>query len=311
MNEQFSPTGFKVLPTIVKNLLIINVLMYLATITLTRFNIDLSNILGLHFFMASGFRIYQLVTYMFMHGNFGHLFFNMFALWMFGNTLENIWGSKRFLLFYMVCGIGAGLCQELVQYIHYATSLSDYANVNMGGRIIPMDSYLNMMTTVGASGAIYGLLLAFGMMFPNSMIYFYFLIPIKAKWFVIGYAVLELISGLGGADNVAHFAHLGGMLFGLLLILYWRKNGLRGQDFDLKKWKGWFWGMKEKMRSKRKYTPYEEIKNEPHVPRSDEEYNRQKAEKERDVDAILDKISKSGYASLTDEEKEFLFKNSK
>ena len=224
--HQYSPTGFRVLPPVVKNLLIINVLMYLATFTLNRFHIDLNDILGLHFFKASDFRAYQLITYMFMHGNFEHLFFNMFALWMFGNTLENIWGSKRFLLFYMVCGLGAGLCQEVVQYIQYATTLADYANVNLGGgQIIPMSSYLNMMNTVGASGAIYGLLLAFGMMFPNAMIYLYFFVPIKAKWFVIGYAVVELISGFYGGGNVAHFAHLGGMLFGLLLILHWKKKG--------------------------------------------------------------------------------------
>ena len=309
MNQQFSPTGFKVLPTVVKHLLIINVLMYLATFTLTRFNINLTDIFGLHFFKASDFRIYQIFTYMFMHASFGHLFFNMFALWMFGNTLENLWGSKRFLLFYMVCGIGAGLCQELVQYIQYATSLAQYETVNLGGsRIIPMASYVNMMTTVGASGAIDGLLLAFGMMFPNSMIYFYFLIPIKAKWFVIGYAVIELITGLTGVDNVAHFAHLGGMLFGLLLILYWRKNPA-GPNKDFRKLKDIFQSWKQK--SHLKYTPYEEVKDEPRVPRSDEEYNQQSAQKERDIDAILDKVAKNGYGSLTPEEKEFLFKNSK
>ena len=306
MNEQYSPTGFRVLPTIVKHLLIINVLMFLAYITLVRFHIDLNDILGLHFFKASDFRIYQLVTYMFMHGNFGHLFFNMFALWMFGNTLENIWGSKRFLLFYMVCGIGAGLCQELVQYIQYATSLAQYETVNMGGRIISMDSYLNMMTTVGASGAIYGLLLAFGMMFPDSRIYLYFLFPIKAKWFVIGYAVLELVLGFQGVDNVAHFAHLGGMLFGLLLILYWRKNPA-GPDKNFRKLKDIFQSWKRK--SQKKYTRYEEVYDK--MPRSDEDYNYQKAKKERDIDAILDKVAKNGYDSLTKEEKEFLFKNSK
>ena len=308
MSQQFSPTGFKVLPTVVKHLLIINVLMYLAAITLTRFHIDLTEYLGLHFFKASHFQPYQLITYMFMHANFGHLFFNMFALWMFGNTLENIWGSKRFLLFYMVCGIGAGLCQELVQYIQYSTSLANYATVNMGGHIVTMDAYLNMMNTVGASGAIYGLLLAFGMMFPNSLIYFYFLIPIKAKWFIIGYAVIELVSGLTGVDNVAHFAHLGGMLFGLLLILYWQKNPA-GSNKNFRKWKDVFQSWKQK--SRMKYTPNEEIHEEPRVPRSDEEYNYQKAQKERDIDAILDKVAKNGYDSLTPEEKEFLFKNSK
>ena len=232
MTQQYSPTGFKVLPTVVKNLLIINILMFVASFTLERFNIDLSRTLGLHFFKASDFHVYQFVTYMFMHANFAHLFFNMFALWMFGNTLENMWGSPRFLLYYMVCGIGAGLCQELVQYIQYTTTLAQYSTVNLGGQVVTMDTYLNMMTTVGASGAIYGLLLAFGMTFPDSRIYLYFLFPIKAKWFVIGYAVIELLMGLGGADNVAHFAHLGGMLFGLVLILYWRKHGTRVNDFD-------------------------------------------------------------------------------
>ena len=226
MSQQFSPTGFSILPTVVKNLLIINILMFLATFTFNRFNIDLNSILGLHFFMASDFKPYQIITYMFMHGNFEHLFFNMFALWMFGNTLENMWGSQRFLLFYMICGIGAGLCQELVQYIQYASQLANYDSVNLGGgNIIPMAQYLNLMTTVGASGAIYGLLLAFGMMFPNAMIYLYFFIPLKAKWFVIGYAIIELASGFFGGGNIAHFAHLGGMLFGLILILHWKKKG--------------------------------------------------------------------------------------
>ena len=190
MSEQYSPTGFRVLPPVVKHLLIINVLLYLATFTMNRFQIDLTDYLGLHFF------------------------------------LENIWGSKRFLWFYMLCGIGAGLCQEVVQYIQYTTTLAQYDSVNFGGgQVISMANYLNMLNTVGASGAIYGLLLAFGMMFPNSMIYLYFFVPIKAKWFVIGYAVIELVSGFIGGGNVAHFAHLGGMLFGLILILVWKKKG--------------------------------------------------------------------------------------
>lgn len=226
MSQQFSPTGFRVLPTAVKHLLIINVLLFLATFTLNRFDIDLTNLLGLHFYKASDFRAYQLVTYMFMHGNFEHLFFNMFSLWMFGSTLENIWGTKRFVLFYMVCGLGAGLCQEGVQYIEYATSLANYDTVNLGGgRVIPMSSYLNMMNTVGASGAIYGLLLAFGMMFPNEYIYLYFLVPMRTKWFIVAMVVIELLSGFYGGGNIAHFAHLGGMLFGLIMILQWKKKG--------------------------------------------------------------------------------------
>ena len=226
MDQRFSPNGFSMLPVVVKNLLIINILAFLAYYTFTRFDIDLNDMLGLHFFKASDFRPYQLLTYMFMHANFAHIFFNMFALWMFGNVLENVWGPKRFLIFYLVCGIGAGLTQELVQYIQYSTQLAQYDRVNVGNAVITMDQYLNMMTTVGASGAVYGILLAFGMMFPDSLIYVYFAIPIKAKLFVVLYAVIELVSGLGiaGSDNVAHFAHLGGMIFGLILILLWRKK---------------------------------------------------------------------------------------
>ena len=227
MSNQYSPTGFSFLPVVVKNLLIINGILFFADVVLSRFGVDLNGILGLHFFLASDFYPFQLLTYMFMHGNFSHLFFNMFALWMFGNTLENSWGPKRFLIYYILCGIGAGLIQEGVQYLEYVTTLQQYQTVNIGGgQVIPMEQYLNLMTTVGASGAIYGLLLAFGMMYPNSMIYLYFFVPIKAKWFVIGYAVIELLSGLGASgDNVAHFAHLGGMLIGLIIILIWKKKG--------------------------------------------------------------------------------------
>lgn len=224
--NNFRPTGFSVLPIVVKNLLIINVLFFLATIaTDVVLHIDLKDYLGLHYIGASDFQPFQLVTYMFMHGNFAHLFFNMFALWMFGNTLENIWGANRFLLFYFVCGIGAGLVQELVQYIQFVTTLEGETVRIAANHVISMDDYLNMLTTVGASGAVYGILLAFGMMFPNSTLYIYFAIPIKAKWFVLLYGIIELYSGLNGADNVAHFAHLGGMLFGLILILYWKKKG--------------------------------------------------------------------------------------
>ncbi|MBR4157229.1 MAG: rhomboid family intramembrane serine protease [Bacteroidales bacterium] len=224
--SNFRPSGFSVLPTVVKNLLIINILFFLAKIAAdVVLRIDLSDYLGLHYIGASDFQPYQFVTYMFMHGDFAHLFFNMFALWMFGNTLENIWGPNRFLLFYFVCGIGAGITQEVVQYIQYAATLSGYQNVNMGGHIIPMGEYLNLLNTVGASGAVYGILLAFGMMFPNSTLYIYFAIPIKAKWFVLIYGLIELFAGFRGLDNVAHFAHLGGMLFGLILILYWKKKG--------------------------------------------------------------------------------------
>lgn len=215
------------MPTVTKNLLIINIILFLAAIVAERFGIDLAEYLGLHFILADNFNVAQLITYMFMHANFLHIFFNLFAVWMFGRILEQVWGPKRFLTYYLICGIGAGIIQEIVQYVYYAQVLSDYANVNTGFAIIPMQEYLNMMTTVGASGAVYGILLAFGMLFPNQQLFIFPLpIPIKAKYFVIGYAAIELWSGLSNSsgDNVAHFAHLGGMLFGLLLILYWRKK---------------------------------------------------------------------------------------
>lgn len=222
------------IPTVTKNLLIINVILFLAAIVAERLGIDLAEFLGLHFILADNFNVSQLITYMFMHANFLHIFFNMFAVWMFGRILEQVWGPKRFLTYYLICGIGAGIIQEVVQYVYYAQVLSDYANVNTGFAIIPMQEYLNMMTTVGASGAVYGILLAFGMLFPNQSLFIFPLpIPIKAKYFVIGYAVIELWSGLrnSGGDNVAHFAHLGGMLFGLILILYWRKNNTRNNGY--------------------------------------------------------------------------------
>jgi membrane associated rhomboid family serine protease len=221
------------LPPITKNLLIINVLCYFGIIVARRYGLDLDSVLGLHFFLASDFKLYQLFTYMFMHANLEHIFFNMFAVWMFGRTLEMVFGSKRFLTYYLVCGIGAGIVQEVIQYVFYATELVRYDSVNIGVEIVPMAEYLNLMTTVGASGAVYGILLAFGMLFPNSQMFVFPLpFPIKAKFFVIGYAVIELFLGLGQTgDGVAHFAHLGGMIFGFLLIMYWRKKSKNNGQF--------------------------------------------------------------------------------
>jgi membrane associated rhomboid family serine protease len=212
-------------PPVTKNIIIINILVFIATLVLAGRGIDLSDYLGLHFFLAKDFKAYQLLTYMFMHGGFTHIFFNMFAVWMFGRLLEQTWGPKRFLTFYLLCGIGAGLMQEVVQYIQYAAVLSNYSGVNTGTSVIPMASYLNMMTTIGASGAVYAVLLAFGMTYPNEKLFLFPLpFPIKAKWFVLGYAVIELVAAISNNpnDNVAHFAHLGGMLFALIFILYWR-----------------------------------------------------------------------------------------
>ena len=219
------------MPTVTKNLLIINVLCFLGAMVARRYGVDLNDMLGLHFFLASDFNPAQLITYMFIHANFQHIFFNMFAVWMFGRTLEMVWGPKRFLFYYILCGIGAGLIQEGVQWVDYVVNLSQYERVNTGISIISMDEYLNLLTTVGASGAVYAILLAFGMLFPNSEMFIFPLpMPIKAKYFVIGYAVLELVLGITGGDGIAHFAHLGGMLFGLILIIYWRKKNGGGQQ---------------------------------------------------------------------------------
>ncbi len=216
------------MPKVTKNILIINILFFFGTIVAKNYNIDLIDLLGLHFFLAEDFNPIQLISYMFLHAGFSHIFFNMFAVWMFGRILEQVWGAKRFLIYYLVCGIGAGIIQEIVQLIQYEFVLSSYENVNIGHAIIPMKEYLNLMTTVGASGAVYGILLAFGMLFPNQPLFIFPLpMPIKAKYFVIGYAVIELYLGLANTqgDNVAHFAHLGGMIFGFILIKYWRKKG--------------------------------------------------------------------------------------
>jgi len=242
--QQFRPGGCNMLPPVVKNLLIINTLFFLATLAFSRMGIDLTKSLGLFYPASKQFGVWQLVTYMFMHGGFMHIFFNMFALWMFGNVLENVWGPKRFLNFYLISGIGAGLTQILVAYIrlqsHHLDLSPDQINliykegygVLMTGRNYsdPAMGFYNIITnvpTIGASGAIFGILLAFGMMFPNSLIYVYFAIPIKAKYFVMIYGAIELFSGISNqaGDNVAHFAHLGGMVFGFFVILYWKKKG--------------------------------------------------------------------------------------
>ena len=231
----YSPGNFNELPVVVKNLLIINGLLFLATISLNNLGIDLVKIFGLHQFQSNDFRPHQIITHLFMHGSFTHLFFNMFALWMFGKILENIWGQKKFLIYYMVTGIGAAaihliFCQY--QIINISNQIPDLVNIAIEGKYNPSIQLSKKLTqliitpTVGASGAVFGLLLAFGMLFPNALLYLYFAIPIKAKYFVIGYGLIELYAGISNnpADNVAHFAHLGGMIFGYFLIKYWKQD---------------------------------------------------------------------------------------
>ena len=276
--QQFRPSGFNLLPPVVKNLLIINVLFFLATIVLgSKFGIDLIDMLGLHFPGSEKFEPYQIITYMFMHGGFSHIFFNMFAVWMFGNVLENYWGGKRFLIYYLLTGIGAAFTHYIIVYYYdlYPTLnfINDYiANpdleklnlfinsenfkimtyemqqnfktfINAYNSLLKMgedssaaalsvkymiqykNDFLNVPNVVGASGSLFGVLLAFGMLFPNTLLYIYFAIPIKAKYFVILYGAIELFSGFADkSSNVAHFAHLGGMLFGFILIKFWGTN---------------------------------------------------------------------------------------
>lgn len=208
------------IPSVTKNLLIINALFYAATFVAEQRGIDLTGLLGLHFFGISEFHIWQPLTYMFMHGSFSHIFFNMFALWMFGRILEYVWGSRRFLIYYLICGVGAGLIQEAVQFVSFMNSVQS-----------GILDYRIFAPTVGASGAIYGILLAFAMLFPNEKMFIFPLpMPIKAKYFIAFFFVLELFEGFAASDNVAHFAHLGGMIFGLFLIIYWKRKG-HGRSF--------------------------------------------------------------------------------
>lgn len=272
--NQIRPGSYKILPDVIKNLLIINGLFFLAQMTFeTVYNIKLESLLGLRYVAADAFKPYQIVTYMFLHGDFGHLFFNMFALWMFGATMENHWGPKKFLIYYLVTGIGAAVVHYAVVYFQMIPSLKEVNNLILDPTIpnfndfissinfeirsyemqehlskalkvvqnapinevkqaivdfaaIYKTDYLNAPNVIGASGAVYGVLLAFGMTFPNSLIYIYMIIPLKAKYFVIIYGAIELYLGFSNNmnSNIAHFAHLGGMIFGIFLILYWRKK---------------------------------------------------------------------------------------
>ena len=227
MYQQYSPPKFNILPPVCKNLLIINVIAFLATYVFRMRGIDLSDIFGLHFFVSDNHYFWQYITYAFFHDNFSHLFFNLFAVWMFGYTLENIWGQKRFIIFCLVSCLGAALAQQITYYFMYSDLVNGvYSGVNIGNGItISTSEFLNNLNTIGASGVVFGLLAAFGAMFPNSTIYLYFFIPLKTKWFVIGYIVLELLNGISTtSDGVAHFAHLGGAVAGLILLWIWKRQ---------------------------------------------------------------------------------------
>ena len=317
---------FKQIPPFTRSLLLINVICYLLQLLFERSGIDLVALFGLHFAKASDFYIFQLLTYMFLHGSFGHLFFNMFSLWMFGGIIERSLGSRRFLTYYLICGIGAGLCQELWQLgEYYMAGMNGYEFVGDGiGRPIPMDLFLNRWTTIGASGACYGVLLAFGMLYPNERIVLLIPpIPIKAKYFVAGYAAIELYSAYASNDNIAHFAHLGGMLFGFLLLRYWRRANERRQAAWQNGWgtvpqkpslgqrvKNWWGNIFQNGRPARpgnaRHTATRQSDYEYNMNRHAEEQRR-----EARMDEILEKIKKSGYENLTEDEKRELFRLSR
>lgn len=237
------------MPPVTKNLIIINFIVWFAMLVLQS-KLDLMRYGALHYITAPDFNPIQLVTYMFMHStsNFAHILFNMFTLFMFGITLERVLGSSKFLFYYLSCGIGAALVQEGVWALTWegdaVKALANLYNVDypemrevinsvLSGASIGnvrenIYAFQNFMMTIGASGAVYGVLLAFGMIFPNRELYMMFIpIPIKAKWMVIGYGLIELLIGLSSpGSTVAHFAHLGGMVFGFIMIWYWKKKGI-------------------------------------------------------------------------------------
>lgn len=236
-NRQYRPSGFGYLPPVTKNIILVNVIMYLATILLIKTkNFDLTSYLGLHYYLAPDFKPHQFITYIFMHSTSDpmHILVNMFGVFMFGQALEQVWGPKRYLIFYLVTGFGAALAEYIVmhfeirdfllqtnQQIDFSLNTEEKSNL-----INQKFAILNSFTIVGASGSLMGLLGAFGLLFPNTELLISFLFPIKAKWLVIAYGAFELYSGIQNnpGDNVAHFAHIGGLLVGVILVLYWRKN---------------------------------------------------------------------------------------
>lgn len=234
---------FRNIPPVTKNLLIINFLVWLIGVLAPDFRMTLDRTCGLHYFLSPDFRFWQPLTYMFMHADFSHIFFNMFGVLMFGSTIERVFGSARYVLFYLTVGVGAALVQEGVYAImiqSLASGLPETATVSQiatgsvpgmfsASQIHDMQEMWALINipTVGASGALYGVLLAFAMIFPNMPLYIFFIpVPVKAKWVVLGYGLFELFFGITGMQSsVAHFAHLGGMLIAFLLIIYWRKKG--------------------------------------------------------------------------------------
>lgn len=287
------------LPPVVKYLLIANLAVFVLGIMLEAQHININSTCALYYWGTPMFYPHQLGTYMFLHADFTHIFFNMFALWMFGRVVELAWGSKQFLIYYMVCGIGAGLAQEICQ---------------MTGALHPLAS------TIGASGAVFGVMMAFAATFPNERLFIIpFPFPIKAKYFILIYALIELFEGGRSSDQIAHYAHLGGLVFGLVYIIIWRvmkkrkksqtgftyttssSNYDRGGDSFWTRMKQKAGGGKEKVKVTITYPD----------SNPDHQYNARKQSENEEIDRILDKIRKGGYNSLTNEEKNRLFDASK
>ncbi len=238
---QFRSNQFNI-PEVTKNIIIINVLLFLATLALPRIGINLTELFGMFYFESNHFKIWQPLTHVFMHGSFMHILFNMWGVWMFGARLEQMWGPKRFLNFYLITAAGAFLLHFLIVYFQIqqvlphvsAEDLQMVLNEGRGiiregnnykGYLGNLNAFLNV-PVVGASGALFGILVAFAMYWPNTELYIMFIpMPIKAKYAVLGYAAFELFSGISGfMPGIAHFAHLGGALFGFLLVKYWNRN---------------------------------------------------------------------------------------
>lgn len=306
--DYYRPTGFggfSVFPPVIKNLLILNGIVYLvanlilanlsvngipAEVIITRYFalIPISGytmgITSAGELLIASFYPWQLITYQFLHGSFSHILFNMFALWMFGMEIENIWGSKKFLLFYLLCGVGGAVLQLVAQFV-----------LN-----------LSMAPTVGASGAIFGVMVAFAMMFPDRYIYIYFLIPVKAKYLIAFFVIIEFLSA-GQASLVAHIVHLGGAIVGFLFIVFDKGNNLNFRRFVNSFKKQASTSTQSRFRKEQTYKNVEDADYY--------EINNQKNEKldvdQKEIDAILDKISRSGYQNLTEREKRILFEASK
>jgi len=286
------------IPNVIKYLLIANIAMWILTELMWMKNVPLSATLGLYYIGHPNFMPHQFVSYMFMHANFMHIFFNMFALWMFGNIMVRTWNEKKFLLFYFVCGIGAAITQEVGQAI---------------GIIDPASC------TIGASGAVFGILLAFGITYPNERLFIIPIpFPIKAKYLIFGYIIIEVLQFFGSKDGVAHLAHLGGMLFGYLLMLYWKKH----PDKDINNWtrtnmgqttgqkRGNIFGFGQK-KAQTEQKPFTVTYGGAARRESDYEYNERKKREAQEIDLILDKIRKSGWDSLTPEEQKKIIDASK